>query len=367
MSMNRLQHIENGRISDADSRAFDIVRLTANYMIVLMHSWAASQYCAEGSIEFNIWNFICNSFSAAAMPSLFLMSGYLLMSNFSPQMASGKLKRRVKRLLVPLFAWNLFFVVFYLMVARFVPRISARVDSFNLNTFGGILNKIIGLVDRPLDAPLWYLKTVFIYSLFAIPIWWLLRKKKAYLLYLLAVVSLVLSVCTPLGHPMKYSFPAYSIFAFIIGCHLGHSGASVFRLFENKIWLICPLFGSTIVFKWLVSSGGNYAIWRDVGFLLMLPLLFTMGSWLVKICANCRFYPFALKSSFFVYAGHFFFCSIMLHTFAPKILGAFGNGFGVLTGLIIFFCTMGLSVTLLAYKIGKMSMGRWFGIWDGSL
>ena len=367
MSMSRLWHSENRHISDADSMAFDVVRLVANYMIVLMHSWAASQYCPEGSVEYDIWNFMCNSFAVAAMPALFLMSGYLLMSNFLPQMAEKKIKRRVKRLLVPLVAWNMSFVAFYLIVARFVPRISMRVDSFELTSLGGILNKIIGLIDRPLDAPLWYLKTVFIYALFAVPIWWILQKRKAYLLYLVAFASLVISASTPLGHPMKYSFPAYSIVAFLIGCHLGYRGHSVFRLFENKIWLVGPIIGSVIAFRWLVVSGGIYSIWRDIGFLLMLPFLFTIGPLIAQVCSNSRYYPFARESSFFVYAGHFFFCSIMLHTCAPKIVGSLGCGAGMLTGLILFFCIVGVSVNLFAYRIGKKCMGKWFGIWDGSL
>ena len=267
--MSQLPNDKTDKISSADSRSFDAIRLLANYMIVLMHAWAASQYCAEGTIEFSVWNYLCNSFAAAAMPALFLMSGYLLMVNFTPQVVRGKFYRRLKRLLVPLLAWNLFFVVFYLTLSRFVPRISARVASFNLETVCGVVNKVIGLIDRPLDAPLWYLKTVFIYSLFAIPVWWVLQKRKWYFLYLISLLVLVASVFTPLGQPMKYSFPAYSVFAFLMGCHLGYKKVSVFKMFSGKIWVICPLIGSVIVYAWLVATRGQYEIWRDIGFILI--------------------------------------------------------------------------------------------------
>ena len=365
--MSQLPNDKTDKISLADSRSFDAIRLLANYMIVLMHAWAASQYCAEVTIEFSVWNYLCNSFAAAAMPALFLMSGYLLMVDFTPQVVRGKFYRRFKRLLVPLLAWNLFFVVFYLTLSRFVPRISARVASFNLETIGGVMNKVIGLIDRPLDAPLWYLKTVFIYSLFAIPVWWVLQKRKAHFLYLISLIVLVASVFTPLGQPMKYSFPAYSVFAFLMGCHLGYKKVSVFKMFSNKIWLICPLIGSVMVYAWLVATHGQYEIWRDIGFILMLPFLFSIGPCLAQYFEKIRCYPFALRSSFFVYAGHFLFCSILLHVFAGKIIGNCGNGQGILTGLIAIFCFAGVGLNLLAYKLGKACLGKWFGIWDGSL
>ena len=97
--MSQLPLDKTDKISSADSRSFDAIRLLANYMIVLMHAWAASQYCVEGTVEFSAWNYLCNSFAAAAMPALFLMSGYLLMVDFTPQVARGKFYRRFKRLL----------------------------------------------------------------------------------------------------------------------------------------------------------------------------------------------------------------------------------------------------------------------------
>ena len=129
--MNQFQSRERHVITEPDSRAFDVVRLMANYMIVVMHSWSASQYCIEGTIEFKFWNFVCNAFSAAAMPALFLMSGYLLMFNFAPGQMRAKMYRRVKRLLIPLIVWNLSFVVFYLVAAKFITRIACRVDAFD--------------------------------------------------------------------------------------------------------------------------------------------------------------------------------------------------------------------------------------------
>ena len=152
-----------------------------------------------------------------------------------------------------------------------------------------------------------------------------------------------------------------------MGCHLGYKKVSVFKMFSNKIWLICPLIGSVIVYAWLVATRGQYEIWRDIGFILMLPFLFSIGPCLAQYFEKIRCYPFALRSSFFVYAGHFLFCSILLHVLAGKIVGNCGNGHGILTGLIAIFCFAGVGLNLLAYKLGKVCLGKWFGIWDGSL
>lgn len=131
----------------------DIVRCIANYMIILLHASAVSQYCVTKGVEFEFWRFVCGPLCSSALPALFLISGYLLFCNFSLDSWLQKLKNRVKRLLVPYLAWNFLFVVFYIIAANFSPRLSARVDAFGLETIAGALSKIISLNAPPLMVP----------------------------------------------------------------------------------------------------------------------------------------------------------------------------------------------------------------------
>ena len=84
---------------------FDAIRLTANYLVVLIHAWAACQYCAI-DLECRTWFFLCNVVTSVAMPTLFLLSGFLMMRNLSVETYESKIARRLKRLALPYLAWN---------------------------------------------------------------------------------------------------------------------------------------------------------------------------------------------------------------------------------------------------------------------
>ena len=162
----------------AHRQEIDVARTVANYAIVLMHAWAAEQYVTAGTWEYWIWDFICNAVTAMVLPALFFLSGYLMMRNFGLAFYGKKLGRRMKRLLIPYVAWNATFVAFYLGVSRFVPRMHQRVESFGLSSWQGALEKVFSFTMNPIDIPTWFMRTLMVYAILSLPLWFLLRRWK---------------------------------------------------------------------------------------------------------------------------------------------------------------------------------------------
>ena len=224
-------------MTDKDRGSIDAVRTFANYAIVLMHAWAAQTYVTRGTWEYKSWDFVCNAVTAAVMPALFLMSGYLLArgyEHFSLAWWKEKLTRRVKRLLVPYLAWNAFFVCFYLVASKVVPRLGQRVASFALDTWQGAISKIASIMANPIDMPTWFMRTLFVYVLVAVLLVPLLKKGKGVVVYLLLAGWFVFFWQMKWGPRMCFTYPFYSILAFTLGMQLSLANKSPFDVFKSK-------------------------------------------------------------------------------------------------------------------------------------
>ena len=343
----------------------DVARTFANYAIVLMHAWAAQQYAAVGTWEHRIWDFICNDVTSIVLPGLFLISGYLIMRNFKPASYGAKIGRRVKRLLIPYVTWNLTFVAFYLSVYQFVPRMRARVESFGLSSWNGAFDKVLSFMADPIDMPTWFMRTLMVYAILSLPLWLLLRRRKGVLAYVSLAIWFALMLQMGWGGRLRFTYPFYSILCFTIGAHLSLTEVSPFDVFKSSKWLLLAIVGAVGVFWHNIQWHWDYSPVRDISFMLMAPGLFASSRYLYRVANHVPGWDFVKKSSFFLYTGHFLFCSCVLHVLAPQFAG--WQGIGKLTFLIVVFCTLGVAVNLGAYWMGRKVLGKWFGIWDGTL
>lgn len=348
-----------------ERQRIDVARTVANYAIVLLHAWAAQQYVTPGTWEYRVWDFVCNAMTAIVLPALFLISGYLMMRNFRPAAYGTKIGRRVKRLLIPYVAWNTIFVLFYLCIYRFVPRMHERVEAFALCSWQGAFDKVLSFMMDPIDMPTWFIRTLMLYALLSLPLWFLLRKWKGVLVYIALAIWFSVTLQMEWGVRLRFTYPFYSILCFTIGTHLSFLDKSPFDIFKSHqlIWL--TLIGVVTFFWHNIRWHWDYSPVRDLSFMLMLPGLFAVSPLLCRLASRVPNWDFFKRSSFFLYTGHFLFCSCVLHTLAPRLIA--WQGPGKLTFLIVVFCTLGVAVNLGAYWIGRKMMGKWFGIWDGSL
>ena len=348
-----------------ERKSIDVARTVANYAIVLMHAWAAEQYVTAGTWEYRTWDFICNAVTAMVLPALFFLSGYLMMRNFRPASYGTKLGRRVKRLLIPYVAWNATFVAFYLCVSRFVPRMRERVESFGLSSWQGAFEKVFSFTMNPIDIPTWFMRTLMVYALLSLPLWFFLRRWKGALAYGILAIWFALTLQLGWANHLNFSYPFYSILSFTLGAHLSLLDRSPFDLFKSRKWLLLAVIGMAGLAWYRIQWHWAYSPVRDVSFMLMLPGLFAAAPFLCRLADRVPNWDFFRRSSFFLYTGHFLFCSCVLHTLAPRFTG--WQGCGKLTFLIAVFCTLGVAVNLGTYWLGRKLLGKWFGIWDGTL
>ena len=352
----------NGIIAMVRDFRLDAVRLMANYLVVLIHAWAAFQYCVRDNIEFRFWQFVCNGVGGVAMPALFLVSGYLMSCNMGEYVS--KIKRRIRRLVVPFVAWNLVFVIFYILLAGLFPRLSQRVEQFGLDSIWGILSKTVSLFDAPIDMPLWYLRAVFFYCLVSVVFWYGIKKIGIAVVAIVAIVSLYFSVMLGYGDKMQFFCPTYSIVAFVLGMTMAERGVSPFVIFKHPVWGVVGFMGMSLLGYLFICDWWTYSIWKDIANVMVMPLLFFVAKMIPEWFTKTRFCAFLQRSSFFVYGGHFLFCSCVLHVMASFI--KFDSG--KLTLLIaLFFLGVPLmwGIYAVACRIRVFRMGM--RLLDGTL
>lgn len=328
----------------------DAVRCVAVFLIVLLHAWgAASQYADPSSWECQGWTFLASRMTGCAMPALFLVSGYLLFKGFSVASWPRKMIRRIRRLVVPSVCWNIVFVLFYLTVARFFPRVEARVEAFGLMTWSGCLAKVLHPFVAPIDFPVWFMRTIFVFALAAPVLWGFLRSRTGRWVGLVAAVGYFAS-CEFLHMPWELpGYPAYALLAFYLGGFLSVSGRTPCGFFGSAWWLVPGVVGLALDPLGLVT--------RE---LLMAPALFYFVSLIPR--------PSSLipPSSylFFLYCGHFLFCSVWVHAFAPRMDA---SAPGRLTLLIGLFLIPGLASLTLTWAVLHRYLRPLLRFFDGTL
>lgn len=350
----------------------DVVRCVANYTVILLHAGAAFQYCNPHSMEYKFWTSLCWDLCVAALPALFFISGYLLFTRYQLSTYPNKIWRRVKRLLVPYLIWNCTFVAFYLTMGHFVPRLNTRVATFGLDSFTGAFEKILSLTVAPIDGPLWFLRTIFFLSLCSPLLWLFLRNKIGrYLGFVIIVIAYYVCWYFDLHPGMRVTYPMFAITTFYIGGVLAvtKDAYGSFMWFKSKWWFCSCLIGLSIcIYVTLLNEKNlstNTALIGDIGRLLLTPVIFTIFYHLnVDKISSSRTYLFLKEMSFFAYAGHFLFCSMILHTVAPFLNFMTTGKF---TLLIFIFCGIGVPVMAGIYWIGRRYFPNFMKLYDGSL
>lgn len=354
------------------SDGLDVVRCLMNYMIVLLHAWAAFQYVDCTTYEFYGWTFICSYFCAMALPTFFLISGYLMFQKFSINIWPSKMLRRIKRLLVPYIVWNITFVLIYLGVAKMVPRISERVVTFGLDSVYGCISKIISLHVAPIDGPLWFLRALLILSLLS-PIMWMFSKwRNGMMLLLVCFIWVGAELLFGLSRPLCNVIPSYGIFCFALGGVVSEKGKNILEYFNGKKWIALGFIACVIRAALLIPYGMAHEVppimisfVSQYLYLLEAPAMISLVAQM-NTDAIVRTKPFVfLKDlSFFAYAGHFLICSMYLHLVAPRL--GFMHAFKF-TMLILVFVGFGVPTMGVVYWLGKRSFPKLLKLWDGSL
>lgn len=327
--------------------------------VVVCHAWSGNQYIKTDQIppvHFVRW--FSNVLIISGLPVFFFLSGYFASRHFEEYLTwdgyKTLIKKKILTLAVPYLLWNVIFILFYLVAGSVVPRIGQRVAKFHLDTLYGFIDKLLGLSGSPLDGPLWFVRDLFVLFLI-LPLIVAAMKYAKWLLYLGFIALLVFSA--------NIYGRWYSIVLFTIGLALGHRNFDLHR-FESLRWYAIPL--------WIIGSIGVYVsmaasdyIGADprikIWFNLVTPLAWIgMLRW-IRFKAGGLFERLLTPAAFYIYASHFLFCSIVLHSVAGKIPDIpfklmilyaafiFGGGFIILSTFVML---KRLTPKLLALLVG---------------
>lgn len=290
------------------------LRATLNWMVVVLHAWAAFQYVPNPAVvplQWNLARWLSNSLAVSLLPALFFLSGLLFGSNYDGSLNNTvqKIRSRVHSLVVPYLLWNATFVVVYLVLANWVPRLQARVETYELTSIAGCANAVLGITTGPINGPLWFVRNLFLLVLLTPLLYRLLKRLGMVVLLLLGLLMFCMTDVNPQWHP-------YCLFYFAVGLYVSIRKRVGIDAFDRQAWYVIPVFVAASILHW--RWGSYHAALRYLYFLGAVPFWMACSRWLVFKPAS----PLArllLPSTFFVYASHFLFCSMLMHFTAAHL------------------------------------------------
>ena len=307
------------------SAEIDGLRFGCNLLVPLIH---AGQFpIALGGIEFGIWSYLGSYFAEAALPALFLMSGYLFfVGEGDGRTLIWKLVRRIRRLLVPFLLWNAVFCALYLLVGHCSPRAAERMDAAGVTSALGFVREVFNFTRPLLYGPLWFLRALFFLAVLgAIVRLAVMRIRKGR--FLVYGVFVALALIGGFYWNLSIGIPPYAFALYFLGgviAEWGRGPAEVFRR-TRWVWLGFLFAGTSFLFfadssEWGLAQGWRQLVWFGAAFAFWGWArefsFFATNSWCSK---------WLLPTGFFIYVIHMFINRMIFHAAAshlPTIPGA---------------------------------------------
>lgn len=272
-------------------------------------------YCyAADSFELRAVAFVALHVMHFFMPALFLLSGYLMMTNVHGAFGS-KIKRRFRRLIVPAVIWNVLYVVAYLLLSRVTAHVAEEVAVMQLNTLEGWLRQAF-LFDL-CDGPLWYIRAVFVYAL-ATPL--LNRLFRVVSSRALVAMTVLFVAVSELAGCSVRGFPSYSIACFVLGARLAYDGQDISTFFVARRRLFASLAVAAAIVQFALSFQ-NYPYIDRNGLCQLFggPLLWCFSDWIVRMLDRPVVRTYLLPAAFFMYVGHFIVDVTIFHALGASL------------------------------------------------
>lgn len=218
------------------------------------------------------------TFVKAAMPTFFMMSGYLFFANveqFSKEIYSQKIHRRIKTLLIPYIIWNLL--------------MAAKLKAINLSFFW-----------TPANMPLWFLRDLMIVSLLS-PIIYIGVRRLGYWVFVLLLPVYITGI-----RAIQPGLNPYAICFFTLGAYLSIKKINLIEAclrLEIVAYFLTVLLALTMIFTYpTIAYSFLILCFRVVSVATVFCLAYRILSGTTK-----RIPKTVCDASYFIYLAHYVF------------------------------------------------------------
>lgn len=283
--------------------------------------------------EFITW-FLGHFFGNCAVPVFFVISGFLMFYNiddFTFDVYKSKIKRRLKSLLLPYFSWNIIYLFLFWIIGQkniVLTTVPTLYDG-NLSLWEFLY---IAFVRPPVDGPLWFIRNLFVMSLFSCVLYIIIKKTKIVIPFVLLIVSLFHynSFLMSFQWYMFGIFFAVYRFDFFAFC----------RKYIRLIIIIC--FIAAVSDVWAYYRIGGHVV-ADRLYLFRIMLVIALSSWTLERHNSWSNIKIFNNSSFTLYAYHAIPQQLMLAGLYKTLLPILG---GAIYYLVVTLLTVLMGVGL---------------------
>ena len=156
-------------------------------MVVYIHSYYLESETRE------IPNFVqtfVSALTSVAVPLFYTISGFLFFKGItSTGQCLYKIRKRVRTLLVPYLIWNIFFVLWFVVLTE-IPHVSKYINSDILSNYSiqNPLNTLCNLFIKPAGFHLWFLRDLLLF-VFLTPLLYVLINKTKWLPFFIILLT----------------------------------------------------------------------------------------------------------------------------------------------------------------------------------
>ena len=288
--------------------------------VVVNHAWAAQQYISTPQYPpMAVVSWFSNVFIISGLPAFFFLAGFFASRHLDELMRWAGYKtfilRKIKTLVVPYLSWNFIFIVFYIVASQWFTRLEARVAEKHLLTYSGFLTSLLGWGDRPIDAPLWFIRDLFLIFCFAPIFAWTLKHRLAWL-YVVVLMSLLVF---PESLHWFNGWNWYSVFCVVAGMWYGMKRYDLSSWIDHRWWLVPVWLGSSVGMLFLANISMRLRLGCVIAFnVISIFAWLSLLKW-IDFKRTSFFAKFLTPASFWIYCSHFLVCSCCLHILVGQI------------------------------------------------
>ncbi len=307
--MKKVQIIDSEQLQ---SKVISFLRFPLIVGVVLIHTQIGTINGIEGNLRaphpfdgvfpfYESTLYLCAQILARiAVPLFFMFSGFLFFyktNKFTAKTYIGKLKKRVRTLLIPYLFWNILFVVFYNVSGRLFPGATESFIGEGYSIKDWLMTLWNSNGGMPISYQFWFIRDLMVVIMFTPIIYWLTKKFDCLLALLLGFLWLMGWWFNVTG------FKIDAFFFFTLGAYFSITKKSFVELVKSRVGLLGILYLVFVAITFYTKSYDwviyvkRVSILLGVAFTIALSAVYIeKGKWKVN--------TFLTESSFFIYAYH---------------------------------------------------------------